>query len=313
MKVAIQGTFGSYSECAALSFFPDTAVELVPRWRYADVFAAVDCGEANCMAIPIENTTEGSVYQYYNLLLEYAFDRGFRIVDELKLKIRHALIGLPDSDLASIREVRSHYQALGQCREYLRKAGLTPIEVADTAGAAQEIQAKGWTHVAAIASVQAARDMGLKTLATDIQDRSDNYTRFLLVESGDGEEPIPAAEVVKCSVVFCIPNVEGSLFRTLAAFGTRKNVSLIRVESRPLAGTIPQWTRFAQEHQDGEERGVWDLVYYADFLAPGNRVRAVLDHLRDLVLEKDGDTALQVVGIYPNGRLLDKTGEPWRK
>lgn len=313
MKVAIQGTYGSYSECAALSFFPGAEVELVPRWRYADVFAAVDSGEADCMAIPIENTTEGSVYQYYNLLLEYAFDRRFRIVDELKLKIRHALIGLPGSRLPDIREVRSHYQALGQCREYLRKAGLTPIEVADTAGAAQEIKANAWNHVAAIASVQAALDMGLQTLDTDIQDRSDNYTRFLLVKREEEDDRIPETAVAKCSVVFCIPNVEGSLFRTLAAFGTRKNVSLIRVESRPLAGTIPQWTRFAQEHKEGEERGVWDLVYYADFLAPANRVRAVLDHLRDLVLENNGDTALQVVGIYPNGRLLDRTGEPWRK
>jgi prephenate dehydratase len=313
MKVAIQGTYGSYSECAALCFFPNTPVELVPRWRYSDVFAAVDEGEADCMAIPIENTTEGSVYQYYNLLLEYAFDRGFRIVDELKLKIRHALIGLRGSKRPQIREVRSHYQALGQCREYLRKAGLTPIEVADTAGAAQEIKDHGWNHVAAIASVQAAADMGLDALDTDIQDRADNYTRFLLVKRGESGNPLPDTPVAKCSVVFCIPNVEGSLFRTLAAFGTRKNVSLIRVESRPLAGTIPQWTRFGQEHQEGDERGVWDLVYYADFLAPGNRVCAVLEHLKDNVLERDGDTALQVVGIYPNGRLLDKTGEPWRR
>ncbi|MBM3737356.1 MAG: bifunctional chorismate mutase/prephenate dehydratase [Acidobacteria bacterium] len=311
MRVAIQGTHGSYSECAARSFFPGCEVELVPRWRYSDVFAAVDTGEAGCMAIPIENTTEGSVYQYYNLLLEYAFDKQFRIVDELKLRIRHALIGNPGAELADIREVRSHYQALGQCREYLRKAELTPVEVADTAGAAQELKEKGWTHVAAIASVQAARDMGLSVLARDIQDRADNYTRFLLVQREvDGR--VPDVPVAKCSVVFCIPNVEGSLFRTLAAFATRRGVSLIRLESRPLVGAIPQWTRFAQEHTEGEERGVWDLVYYVDFLAPGVRVPSVIEHLRDLVLEKGGETALQVVGVYPNGRLIDRTGEPWR-
>jgi prephenate dehydratase len=303
MRVAIQGTRGSYSECAALSFFPNSNVDLVPRWRYADVFAAVDSGEADCMAIPIENTTEGSVYQYYNLLLEYAFDKQFRIVDELKLRIRHALIGNPGAALADIREVRSHYQALGQCREYLRSVGLTPVEVADTAGAALELKEKGWGHVAAIASVQAASDMGLTVLARNIQDRDDNFTRFLLVQREEVDR-VPDAETAKCSVVFCIPNVEGSLFRTLAAFATRRNVGLIRLESRPLVGAIPQWTRFAQ--------GPWDLVYYVDFHAPGKRVLAVVDHLRDLVLEINGDTALQVVGIYPSGRMFDLTGEPWR-
>ncbi len=310
--MAIQGTHGSYSECAALNFFPGRTVELVPRWRYADVFEAVDTGVAGYMAIPIENTTEGSVYQYYNLLLEYAFDKGFRIVDELKLRIRHALIGARGSTRESIREVRSHYQALGQCREYLRRSGLTPIEVADTAGAVQEILREGWTHCAAVASVQAAQDSGMQVLEAGIEDRDDNYTRFLLVRR-DLEGSLPDCEQVKCSVVFCIPNEEGSLFRTLAAFGTRRGVSLIRVESRPLAGTIPQWTRFAREHHAGDERGVWDLVYYADFLAPADRIHAVLDHLRDLVLEKAGETALQVAGIYPNGPLIDKTGEPWRK
>jgi len=309
IRVAIQGELGSNSECAGLDFFPQS--QIVPCRDYGDVFRALENGAADRLAIPIENSTAGSIYPYYDLLLQYATSHQFQICGELKLKIRHNLLGLPGTKISSITEVRSHYQALDQCREYLAKNGLRPVAVYDTSGAAKEIREQGLAGIAAIASTQAAADFGLEVLAPNIQDRTDNYTRFLCVTKG-ATDPV-TAPMAKTSVAFCIANVEGSLFRTLAAFGSRRNVNLIRIESRPLTGTMTRWMRYQRQHSEGQDDGVWDLVYYVDFVAPTDKTASVLSHLGELVLERDGLPALQVLGTYAEGGLRDLTGSPWRK
>ncbi len=311
VRVAIQGEKGSYSECAALDFFRGQKVEIVPQRDYADLFECLKSGGADCMAIPIENSTAGSVFPYYDLMLAHTTGHGFRICGELKLRIRHNLLAHPEAEIGGIRRAQSHYQALDQCANYLRSRGIAAQTVYDTAGAAKEIASGRLLDVAAIASVQAAHDLDLKILARDVQDRSDNYTRFLLVDRGTA--PVPESDPVKASAVFCIPNEQGSLFRALAAFGTRNGVSLIRIESRPLTGTSSAWRKFARTHGDGQDEGVWDLLYFVDFVAPASKFDAVIDHLRDLVLEKDGDAAMQVMGRYPAGQVRDITGEIWRK
>jgi len=312
IRVAIQGELGAYSECAALDFFLGQDVKIVPCRDYSDLFDAMDAGLADCMIIPIENSSAGSVYPYYDLLLDYAIERGFRITSERKLRIRHNLIACQGAKLADIREVWSHVQAIDQCRNFLRTHKLVGKAGYDTAGAVKDIVKLGRHDVAAIASVQAAVDLGMEILDRDIQDNRDNYTRFLKVEREAVAKP--DYEISKTSVVFCIANVQGSLFNALAAFGTRTNVSIIRAESRPLIGTFTKWRKFARKHREGEDVGVWDLLYYLDFVAPTVKCPFVIEHLHDFVLKQDGDSALQVLGSY-NAEipLRDITGEPWRQ
>jgi hypothetical protein len=87
---------------------------------------------------------------------------------------------------------------------------------------------------------------------------------------------------------------------------------MIRIESRPLIGTFSTWSKFTRQYGEGKDEGIWDLLYYVDFIVPGEKYEAVVDHLRELVLDKGGDRALQVLGAYdaeiPN---RDITGEPW--
>ena len=311
IKVAIQGERGSYSECATVDFFRGREIQPVTCVDYAELFERVDSGEADCMVIPIENSSAGSVFPYYDLLLEYASGHGFRATAELKLRIRHNLVGHPNTEIEKIRLVHSHFQALDQCRGFLRSRGLSAQAVYDTAGAAKQIMEAGRKDVAAVASVQAAHDLGMKILARNIQDQNDNYTRFLRVEKNP-QSAAPDGGRRKVSVVFCVPNVPGSLFRTLAAFGSRGDVSIIRIESRPLVGTSTKWHKFVRPHSEGQDEGVWDLLYYLDFETPDTKCGAVLDHVSELVMELDGDIALQVLGTYSAGPLRDITGENWR-
>ena len=325
MRVAIQGALGSYSECAARLLVENP--EIVPCKDYPELFDAIHAGRADCMAIPLENSTAGSVYPYYDLLLEHAAKYHFRITKELKLIIRHNLIGHPDAKFSDIREVRSHPQALEQCIGFLRKNKLEANPAYDTAGAVDEIVQKSLKHVAAIASVQAAKDRGWNILRRDIQDQgNDNTTRFVVIQPSE-QAPLVKTPEVKVSLAFCIPNAPGSLHRALAPFGAplgasrgkASNVSIIRVESRPLVGTTTAWRKLVQRHQGRrkkglwEDKGIWDLVYYLDFACRGAKVDGVIKQLEGLVLKNKKERAIQIFGRYPRASMrVDGTREPWR-
>jgi len=65
MRVAIQGTHGSFSEAAARRRWPD--MEPLPCREAKDVVAAVRAGQADAGCLPIENSLIGSVTTTYDL------------------------------------------------------------------------------------------------------------------------------------------------------------------------------------------------------------------------------------------------------
>jgi prephenate dehydratase len=157
--------------------------------------------------------------------------------------VKHALLAYDDATVASIREVLSHPQALGQCRKFLANHPdwrLTPAY--DTAGSARMVSEAKRMDLAAIASVRAAGVYGLKVLKEDIQSELENYTRFFVLEKNPS--PVPGAD--KTSIVFAAKNVPGALHRCLGEFASR-NVNLTKLESRP------------------RRSKPWVYVFYADF------------------------------------------------
>src|SRR5690606_12451404 len=189
LRVAYQGEPGAYSDAAAAALFGDVGVQALPCPTFAEVFDALAAGSADAAVVPVENSYAGDVGEVYDLLRR----GGVRIVLELDLPIRHCLLALPGAAPEDIRVVRSHPQALGQCREFLRRLGLRAEPAHDTAGAARRLAEEGDRQAAAIASERAARAYGLAGLLRDIQDASDNVTRFhvLVPEDGPAEPPGP--------------------------------------------------------------------------------------------------------------------------
>lgn len=116
--IAFQGTHGAYSEQACREVFPD--METLPCATFADAFEAVRSGQAQLGMIPIENTVAGRVADIHHLLPR----QGLHIIGEHFLRIRHYLLGTPDSSLETIKTVRSHIHALSQCRNMIRELGL---------------------------------------------------------------------------------------------------------------------------------------------------------------------------------------------
>ncbi len=220
--VAFQGEHGAYSEEACRRHFGD-GVETLPCRTFEEIFAAVEAGEATFGAVPVENSTAGSINKSYDLLL----DHDLKVHGEILLRVRHNLLTIP-GNAAGISQVRSHPQALAQCESYLNRRKLTAVPWYDTAGSAKDLAAEPVAGVAVIASRLAAEVYGLEIVDEGIEDIQNNYTRFFVVGKG---EP-PHASRCKTSLVFAVPNTAGSLYQALGEFATRQ-VNLTKLESRP--------------------------------------------------------------------------------
>lgn len=220
--VAFQGEHGAYSEEACRQYF-GADVQTLPCRAFEDIFAAVDGGQADFGAVPVENSTAGSINKSFDLLLEH----DLKVHGEILLRVHHNLLAVPGNS-APITQVRSHPQALAQCESYLNRHKYAAVPWYDTAGSAKDLAAAPEPGVAVIASRLSAEVYGLAILEEQIEDMPNNYTRFFVVGRG---EP-PHAERCKTTLVFAVPNTPGSLYGALSEFATR-HVNLTKLESRP--------------------------------------------------------------------------------
>ena len=85
-KIAFQGRKGAYSDGAAHYLFGED-IETLPMDTFEEIYQAIETGEADGGAIPIENSTAGSIEANYDLLYKWRH----RIVGEVMLRIEHTL------------------------------------------------------------------------------------------------------------------------------------------------------------------------------------------------------------------------------
>ena len=231
-RVAFQGEPGAFSEEAALGFFGEAvAAHPVPTWRA--VFEAVASEGDDAGVVAIESSLAGSIRETYDLLSEF-YDRGVRIVGEVSVPVRLALVALTGQSVDQIERVYSHAQALAQADAFLRSRDWQVMTTYNTAGAARMIADGRERAAAAIASPRVAGLYGLEVLADNVQSGDGNRTRFAVLALEGSTAAARSADPGqrKTTLVFAVRNVPGSLHRCLGAFATR-GVNLSRLESRP--------------------------------------------------------------------------------
>ncbi|HEX6070539.1 MAG TPA: prephenate dehydratase [Longimicrobiaceae bacterium] len=238
--VAFQGELGAFSEEAVHRFFGE-GVSPVPRRGFAEVGQAVASREVDFGLLPIENSLAGSVVGSYDVLSAGDLE----VVGEVVTPIHHCLLGVPGTRLDEIAHVLSHPVALAQCQRFLQAhPAMEAVVFYDTAGAAREVATERQREKAAIAGRGAAERYGLDVLASDIEDRHDNQTRFLVV-ARPGERPSAAQAhgvgPMKSALLVETRNTPGALVRLLVPFADR-GINLSKIESRP--GTEPWSYRF---------------------------------------------------------------------
>lgn len=244
------------------------AAEKISMASIDDVFLAVENEQADFGVVPVENSTEGAV----NYTQDCLMDTSVSIVAEIVIAIEHNFLMQNAAGSPEIRRVVSHRQSLAQCRTWLKLNwhGVLLQEVSSNAEAAR--LAAEDVHTAAIASEIAAKNYGLFIHASNIQDRRDNSTRFLVLSR---KKIIPAGKA-KTSILVYTENKPGALFRVLEPF-EKYQVSLTKIETRPARDDM------------------WAYVFFIDFEGGINEpgIRNVFGELKDRAVK------IKNLGSYP--------------
>ena len=271
MRVAFLGPSGTNTQEAAVQYF-GSAFEPLPCGTVDEVCATVARGAgaagADYGVIAVENSTQGIVSANLDLLA----NSGITICAEIALVIHHCL--LANTDLGQITKVYSHEQALAQCRGWLagHLPGATLVPVTSTArGAELAAQEPG---AAGISAGIAANIYGLQIVAANIEDLSNNKTRFFVV----GMKPpanLPTGRD-KTSIAFQVPHKPGALVEVLAVF-QRQGINLTMIQSRP------------------SRQEAWEYRFFADLQAHS------ADASLNAALEELGQHTITVklLGSYP--------------
>ena len=268
--VAYLGPQGTFSEEAAFLYAPES--ERLPYPSIRDAAMAAESRETDDAVLPIENSIEGAV----NMTLDYLIhDSTLSIVGELVLPIRQCLIVTEGSRREDIETIRSHPQALAQCRRFLERnfSNAKLIASISTAGAVEEALNEGRTS-AAIGNWRAAELFGASVLESGIEDNPNNSTRFVAM----GRNSPPASGDDKTSICFGFDSdAPGQLYGVLGEFADRE-INLAKIESRP--------TR----HELGRYVFLVDLLGHQQ----DQRVRDTIEAVDRRVSQ------LRVFGSYPN-------------
>jgi chorismate mutase/prephenate dehydratase len=272
LKVAYLGPEGTFTQAAVFAQFGHS-VRALPLASIDEVFHEVEAASADFGVVPIENSTEGTV----NHTLDRFLTSPLIICGEVELRIRHHLMGHMRS-LAEVVRVCSHPQSLAQCRAWLSEhlPGVEQVSVSSNAEGAR--RARDEKGSAAIAGATAAEVYGLSVLAAEIEDRSDNTTRFLVL----GRKLFPPSGADRTTLLVSVAHTDapGALYSLLAPLAEHR-ISLTRIESRP------------------SHRRKWDYVFFIDLEG-----HAEEPHVASaLAALKERASLFRVLGSYPRAIL----------
>jgi len=237
-RVAIQGVKGCFHEQAARLFYEEhgqTVPDIVECLTFDDLYRSMNDGVADAAVMAIENTVSGGLLPNFELLRKY--DR--QIKGEVFLRIQQNLMALPGQTIEDIKEVRTHYMAINQTREFFKDyPWIRLVESEDTAKSAADVAGDGLMGVGAVASVLAADLYGLDILAESIETYKQNFTRFLAF---DDAFEVDRQRINKASMCFTLPHTPGSLAHVLTILSFY-DMNLTRIQSLPIPGQ--EWQYF---------------------------------------------------------------------
>ena len=109
------------------------------------------------------------------------------------------------------------------------------------AAAAAAVAQSDRTDVAAISSHRCIELYGLERLAADIQDRSNNYTRFICIT----KDPVIYAGANRISLIIAFDNRPGALYEILSKLAAL-DINMTKLESCPVAGSDFEFVFFLE-------------------------------------------------------------------
>ncbi len=270
VSIAYLGPEFTFTHQAAQKKF-GASVNYLACTNISDVFTEVERGRSDYGVIPVENSTEGAV----NYTLDMFIESPLKICAELYLPISHHFLS-NSSSIKRINQVYSNPQAFAQCRLWLEAnvPGAKLMPTTSTADAARYVatHTKFSEETACIASILAAKQYGLKVVASSIEDIASNTTRFIIISKNDCR---PTGED-RTSIVLALKDRVGALHDILVPFKTAK-INLTKIESRP------------------SKKKAWNYFFFVDFEGHAEDTRIA----KTIEVLKESSTFFKVLGSYP--------------
>jgi chorismate mutase/prephenate dehydratase len=207
--------------------------------------------------------------------LDALVDSNVKVCAEVLMAIHHNLMS--NCTLDEIEKIYSKPEVFAQCRNWLSATfkDAQTIPVASTARAAQLAAEEPMT--AAIGSSVAAELYGLRIICENIEDTTNNVTRFLIISKEDAR---PTGED-KTAILFSTAHKAGALADVLDVF-KRFDINLTNIESRP------------------SRKRQWEYYFFVDFL--GHRTEK---HIQEGMEEsRKHCLQLSILGSFPRATEL---------
>lgn len=273
LKVAYLGPEGTFTQQAVNRHFGHSVLAL-SHPSIDGVFEQVQKSEADFGVIPVENSSQGIVSHTLDMFLS----SDLHICGEIELRVHQNLM-THARNLNQVERIYSHEQSLSQCKAWIRshlpKAEL--IAVGSNAEAARRV--RNAPEAAAIAGQSAAEVYGVPILFSNIEDRPDNTTRFLVV----GRHLLAPSGRDKTTLLLAGHNGPGLLFSLLKPLD-KQAINMTRIESRP------------------SSLGKWEYVFFVDVdgHVQDAPVAAALNELKQI------SKLCRVLGSYPRAVSADE-------
>jgi len=270
LRIAYLGPGGSFSHTAAMLKFGQS-VEYESLTDITSIFDEVSKGHCDLGLAPVENTMGGGVIETLDALV----DSNVKVCAEVLMAIHHNLMS--NCTLEEIEKIYSKPEVFAQCRNWLSATfkDAQTIPVASTARAAQLAAEEPMT--AAIGSSVAAELYGLRIICENIEDTTNNVTRFLIISKEDAR---PTGED-KTAILFSTAHKAGALADVLDVF-KRFGINLTNIESRP------------------SRKRQWEYYFFVDFL--GHRTEK---HIQEGMEEsRKHCLQLSILGSFPRATEL---------
>lgn len=275
-RIAYLGPQGTFTEEALRSVTELSSALHIPFASFREVFNAVDSGQAEFGFLAIENSIEGTVMTTLDALV---FEYEFVIVAEHLLDVHQQLLAVDGAELTRITDVYSFPHASAQVRGFLsRHLPRTVVHATNSTAQAAQLVSELHTPTAAAIGPRIAGELyGLIELASNIEDFSNNQTRFVLfAQASTAELPTPTGHDKTSVVCFQLEDRPGSLLEIINHFASR-GINLTKLESRP------------------SKRAIGEYCFIIDFEGHylDEAVRACMEDIRR------GDAVVKWLGSYP--------------
>ncbi|MHC4237679.1 MAG: prephenate dehydratase [Planctomycetota bacterium] len=265
LLIGYLGPQGSFSHNAAILKFGQS-VDYEALTDIRGIFEEVSKGHCDFGIVPIENSAGGGIRESLDAFIE----TDVMVCAEANMAIHHNL--LANCPMTDIQRIYSQPEIFAQCRSWLSST-FKDTEIIPMASSSKAARlASEENGAAAIASAIAAEIYGLKILCQNIEDVSNNITRFLIISKHDAQ----SSGDDKTIVLFSTAHKTGALVDVLNVF-REYGINMTNIGSRP------------------NKKREWEYYFFVDFLGhkEDENVKKALKEAKQHCLQ------LSLLGSFP--------------